>query len=707
MRGMILGATPGVMRPKMRPPLPYAGGQFSFSCTLGHCIPQDGTALAAVMTLNKKLGRTSTPQAGIDMAAVHLVNARNLPGLRPFVSTADLARHLGAVVVALTRMELTGYAGGGALGDTAIGIALGATAAQARPSASARAAFEAARMAAVPPNKPAPAQVRVTPKVSAEPTATRVRLTKAQIIRLQRALRAVKQKVTVDGKLGPQTLTAVRNWQVARGRISEVENTTYETIAVFYDALMERLTATASPASMPTASRSARPTAEVKRPPSVETKAREVVLPKGAAPVGDFSCKAGVCTAMSDQAAKTAIALQSMLLAFPPAVVRAFPAKFRVDGKLGPHTVQAVVAVLRAAAKREGRAIDEKELATLREAGAEGVAKNIDQILSRVTAEQKLQALAAAQGEQGGPGLTFKILKNGTAAGNEAFRCYSMALQVQLNRMGQRLGVDGVVGRNTVLSVNAVFGAAAQAQGKPWRAVDVRGIAEGLQTFISTAKTIADKAGAPAPDPRTMRAAIAKCRLETKQPVVDSRLFRGEPVVTPTAPPPPAPAPTVAQPVPRPDPRLAPNPIAADVDALKQEAVYRGLAQDEADAIAEQAVRAGANRPQLVAAFNTAIARKDAARDQYSAPAPTPPPNTEPRIIRDPGPPQEQQEEQAGEPAAPEPAAPQPTPPPEPAPPPAAAKDRTWQYILGGLAGLGVLTGGVGIYLATRKKGRR
>jgi lysozyme family protein len=705
---MIIGqALPrGIQRPAVAP---FGGGQFRFNCTLGTCLPADGVALAAVQTLNKKLGLAAPARSGLTMAHVHAVNGLGLPGLRTFVHTADLARHIGTVVQTLTfnRADLDGWG--------ALGAALG----EAPPSVSARAVFAAAQQAAraaeakrkgpptIPPSKQRPASVLVKPKQYIDDDVM-PRLSKAQIVALQRALTRAGHPTPADGKLGPKTLTAVRNWQAARGRISEVENTTYDTISVFYKSLMTELTR--GDAQAATGAQKPTPTGATKPVATANTQARQVVLPKGYAPVGDYGCKAGVCKPMSDQAAKTAVALQQLLLSFPPGVTRYYPAGFKVDGIIGAHTTDALKQVLRAAARRKGVSVDEK---LMKEITAANVVGNIDSYVSSLTSERQLQVAVAAQGATAGPGLVYKMSPKGTATGNEAFRCYGMALQVQLNRMNQRIALDGVIGQNTAASVNAVFGDAARKLGKPWVPLTVQGIANELQDMIKTAKSIADRSGAPAPDPRTMRMAVAKCKLESKQPVVDARLFQGEPVTTPTAPPSPVPAPPGTQPVPQIEKANVPDPFEEDLQSLKKEAVYRGLSPSQADEVVRGVRARGGGRPDVVGALNAAIQQREAAKDQYPANVPEPkyaePSGLLPEGAASPRVPVSAAGMAPAEPEGPIEA--------EPAMLPAAAerprhpdeiitsKDRTWMWIVGGLAGLGVIGGG--LYFATRKRARR
>jgi len=363
---------------------------------------------------------------------------------------------------------------------------------------------------------------------------------------LQGTLRAVGIKdgrglpPIVNGKFGPNTLAAVNNWMAAQRR----NPLTAGEVLASIDDLIASMRTTA-----PTVDRGQTPTAETRPIPTPETYQTVGRL------VGGFFCKptpiGTICKAQIAGVKQKVKQLQTLLNTFPGYIVRSYPRgkKIAIDGDIGPGTVEALKTVMMnsIARKRASAAPQLSDVAlpemAVEQITAEGIASRLDLVIRQVAEEVPLQKQVEAQ-SVGGKTIAapnWTVTTKGNIVGNNTFRCLVMALQVQLNRFGQRLTVEGTIGPNTTSSTNKILGSNLTA----------RSVASNLEDIVRRVKDIGDKQGLPQPPEDVAGRAFAKCALEVTQPASDSRVTTAGQVVTqPTLPPPVTPEPTDMQPMP-------------------------------------------------------------------------------------------------------------------------------------------------------------
>jgi lysozyme family protein len=583
---------------------PWYGG--TFNCSGGSCTPVDGRAHATVQNVNRLLGvRGRMVEDGFDMGTLRMVNGLIMAGhlrLRPFHSTSDLAAHAFDVLKALIRQpaaagQTPGFSGPfGAAGDDQA--------------------------------SPAPRQLQHEVRIN-EPPAAKVRMFQ-QLLRTAGARDDHGRAPKVDGKLGPSTLQAAINLQKTYGNpptpIAELRrrlrapsrepNALHDQLGLD-DAIAELKTLATSTMNKPQVPSG---TARVKSTVS------KLTPQKFTSGDGDFLCAAGVCQGRDEKTTGQIVALQQLLNSFPAAIVAQYPKgkPLVVDGKLGPSTLTAIKVVTRMRAASLHKAAP----ADLDQITPQLITSAIDKFTAGIAdALPELQHfVASATAQEVATVLrpTFHVVpKVGTAVGNRTFRCLVMALQTQANRLGQHLKVDGVLGQNTVASINKILG----------RSETAEEIASAIQARAVELRTAADHAGAPPPPAAAMKLAISKCAIESKQPVVDARLFKqGTQTVAvkaPTPAPPVVPTPTAAQPIPTPSAEHITIPP-EEIARLRAQAVGLGLTAMEADAVIRFVVGRGGTAPDLLQALQVAIDTKaqahEAAARAAAIPVPAPAP---------------------------------------------------------------------------------
>lgn len=360
-----------------------------------------------------------------------------------------------------------------------------------------------------------------------------------KVKQLQRALLAAGAKDSrsrppaVDGTLGPRTVEAVNYWNVlAKGTTAPA--ITREMIA----ANLDDLTAAIVRSNVPAA---------IKRPPAPA--AATAAAPHTAAdrtmPLvirGQFDCRSGVCTPASREAADKARALQKALNQLPPTIRGAM---IPVTGNIGSVTAAAYQRAMESAYRRQSLTPP----VPLSQRNEVWIAQNLDMALVDVIAEvgaafvpPQVPVPTVQPGATGAEPPAFQILPTGAATGNRPWKCMALSLQVQLNRLNQRLRPDGTIGINTQASVNKVLG-------QKW---SIREIARELPAVVALVQKTADAKGAPPAPSDTAALAAAKCSLETSSPAADARIFGPAAVAAPTPPPTPAPTAPTDQPLPVP-----------------------------------------------------------------------------------------------------------------------------------------------------------
>jgi len=362
-------------------------------------------------------------------------------------------------------------------------------------------------------------------RVRPSPTGAKVAPPQAKVAQLQRALIAARVPGVgkVDGKFGPKTHMAVNAWLATVGRHS------IEAAEVI--ANLDELIKAIEQAGISAGFKTPQPQGKKVEVPTA------VKAPSGAVQIGDFACRRGICVGMTPTAKLKATQFQTVLNSFPRQVVAQYPhaRKIGIDGKIGNDTVQAARVVVQASNARSGDTTSSEQIASYT---AETISDQIDKLLSSFTAELPLQKERYAGGISGQ--AVWTVTKKGNIVGNARFRCTVMALQVQLNRFGQNLVVEGVIGPNTLVSVQTVVG------GAKWT---LRLIAENLEALARKVKTLGDAKGYPPPRSDAGGKAFAKCSLEITQPVTDSRITTGGRIATgPTPAPPSKPTPEDEQP---------------------------------------------------------------------------------------------------------------------------------------------------------------
>lgn len=359
----------------------------------------------------------------------------------------------------------------------------------------------------------------------------------AQVKQLQTALRASGAKdargrlPAVTGKLDDSTVEATQTWNaLVMGTNSPLLNRTM--ILANLTGIINQI----ATHNVPHETQAARPQASM---PSASVVSTIKPLP---ANVGPFACMAGTCRPINEEAKQRAIALQWAINRLPAKARGGAP--LTQSGIIDAATLRAYRNAVTASAARNHttpapRAAD---LTTEWIASNLGVAINaITRDLAAVTQPAQVPTPKSPPGTPANVPV-FQIQHSGAATGNAIFRCAAMALQVQLNRLGQRLVVDGTIGENTRKSLEAL-------EKKPWT---IREIAESVMDLAKNISALADNHGAPAPPASVFAMAKAKCALETGSPLVDARYFAAGPVSVPTAAPPPTRTPTDMQPLPVP-----------------------------------------------------------------------------------------------------------------------------------------------------------
>lgn len=375
-----------------------------------------------------------------------------------------------------------------------------------------------------------------------------------KIIAFQNALRnagAVDDKGRLpiaDGVIGPSTLQAFNGLQSVYGR----QALTTAEIRGNLDYATQRITDKAvSDAVNPRQSR-----ATMTQAPTVASLASKKTL------VGDYVCKSGYCEGGNTVAKDKAIAFQKALNGFPPIVIAKFPGAhlLRLDGKIGRDTVNAFKIVLLATAARTAKGVDKEEMDRIT---PEMIVAGIEDFTVAVLKEQSEQQKIAAQIADRQPGVmpdksSWTLTAKGNAVGNRRFKCFVMALQVQLNRYGQRLAVEGVLGPNTIASLNRVLR----------MTLTIAGAADSLEALVTRVREKADAEKVPPPPATAGGQAYSKCLQEISQPATDARIpeehahvaAAGLPTPTATSPAPqPKPTPTKRQPLPGPPVHAAPT----------------------------------------------------------------------------------------------------------------------------------------------------
>lgn len=408
----------------------------------------------------------------------------------------------------------------------------------------------------------------------------------ARVARLQKALRAAGIRddrgklVAADGIFGKHTLAAVNNWRASQ----RVPAMTARQVIDSLDDLTEAIARFSVPAAQrtlrPEAARSAQPASI--RQPSEGTR------------VGEFVCAQGNCRPATQDAMVKARQLQTLLNQMPPHVVAAYPRgkPLRVDGIIGAATVTAMRAVIGAAEGRKKAEAAQRGEAPPSDAVSqatvtpESIASSIGPYIERTSAELLLQRQLAAG--QVASKSVWKVTSRGNVVGNNRFRCLAMGLQVQLNRFGQRLAVEGVIGPNTTTSVERVLG------GK-WTPST---IAANLEALAFQVKRLADEKGLPPPSPGAGGAAFAKCATEVTQPSTDARVIaispQGQQAVTrePTTAPPPTPTPTEQQPLPPPLTMPGPEAVESVAQEAEQAAMVMPMTPEAAGMVAQEQAQA-------------------------------------------------------------------------------------------------------------------
>ncbi len=462
---------------------PWRGGQFI--CRGGSCVAQDATAVSTTVNVLRQLGLHAAQEfdGGTLMRINQLIMAGELR-MRPLRSVEELAMSSFDVLKALIQRSSQSILFGDALGT------------------------------ALPVSKKTMAII------------TRPRVDANKVKQLQRALRAANAKYNgrlpvVDGKLGTNTIGALQSlWKRTRGVIPSVQDIT-DNIDGFIAEIEQTQMATVVKTAPSTATTRAKSTVK-----------QGAIVPKGAEEVGDFTCKNGVCVGNTEAARTKAMSLQNLLNAAGMTNDKAQP--LVADGKIGKNTAEAMKQLVRRVAALKGEILPTTTLSAYRpEVMVQGMAIVLDtvrQYLGRRTTEFETAKIAPPTGP-----LSYQVT-SGVATGNPVFRCYVMALQAQLNRLGQKIEVNGVLGQNTVLSVNAVM-----TKGNPaWKSLGVEQIAFSVEAIIVGVRQAAAAAGAPPIPESILNLAKTRCALEQTQPIVDARLFTSGAVVGPT----PAPAPT-------------------------------------------------------------------------------------------------------------------------------------------------------------------
>lgn len=377
---------------------------------------------------------------------------------------------------------------------------------------------------------------------------------------LQQALRRAGGKddrgllPVVDGKIGPSTTQAVNYIRLANpgGGMPPVDAVTLNQKQVL--AYIEPITAWIVKNAVPSINVVPKPITKTNPTPTI------LQQKQAATGAGDFSCVGQVCRPNDTASRNKAVSLQRLLNQFPPSVIKRFPKGQRigVDGVIGSDSQAAVRAVIVAQGERQNLHVDAAILASKT---PQYIATHLDEAIGFVTKELAEQlkpvaprapVIALPPDHPAANSLVFHILTSGPGTGNavgdEKFRCMAMAMQAQLNRLGQKLGVDGVIGKNTLASVAKVLKV---------RLSDlaIRDVARDLEQYVVRVREAADRAGAPAPPRATMKAALDKCKIEKTQPVVDGRYFAGTLLPIATLAPPSTPTKPTEQPLP-----VAPSP---------------------------------------------------------------------------------------------------------------------------------------------------
>lgn len=372
----------------------------------------------------------------------------------------------------------------------------------------------------------------------------------AKVAQLQAALRAAGARDAhaelpiVDGIMGPSTLSALNNLQSAFGR----QPLTRAQVLNNIDFAISQVIAKATP------------TMETPDPPTAVAMPKQggaVTAPVPLMDIGEFRCAKGICSPIATKTRARVVAFQQLLNAFPKLIVDRFPKGGPVEthsGKIGPETVGAFRVVVLARAARLRVPLESLNLPAL-------TAENLAFQLDEVTAQLKAEREALAKSLVPGGGATDKPVAKiddmaNTAIGNRPFRCWVMALQVQLNRFGQGIVIEGVIGPNTVASVNTVMGLD----------LDARAVAGSVKSLTELVQKKAREQAVPEPPADAGGDAYSKCEMEITQPATDARLLplpkapaaRGssrrtrKAVRAPVAAPAPVATPTVEQPLPQP-----------------------------------------------------------------------------------------------------------------------------------------------------------
>jgi lysozyme family protein len=398
-----------------------------------------------------------------------------------------------------------------------------------------------------------------------------------KVLALQKALRAAgltdadHLPIVADGVFGKRTLEAVNKWLISRGRTP--------TTAVDIRQNIEEITLAIADVSVPLAAKTAKPDA-ARRPVGVAAAA-----PRVGVIAGDFTCTTKLCRAKTLEAKAKAINLQKLLNQFPQAIITLYKDSRRVaaDGIIGPATVEAVKAVLKVAAARQGLQLSQAELSALTLENV-AIATSAEEIHKKINAELIEQRKLSAVGGKLADESVWRVDKKGNIVGNNHFRCLVMALQVQLNRWDQQLKVEGVIGPNTIASVAAVVGGT-------WTKAMV---AENLMPLIDRVRKLAEEKNMPPPRIEAGGKAFSKCVLETTQPVTDARVTpEGQTVPGPTVPPAPRATATEDQ------PPIPPPVVTSPRVAVAATAAAGGGPVEQAEAAEAARAAAAAVRPTL------------------------------------------------------------------------------------------------------------
>jgi lysozyme family protein len=340
-----------------------------------------------------------------------------------------------------------------------------------------------------------------------------------------------------DGILGPETIATLNALQGKYGK----KPLSAKQIRLDLDEIIKAIAEKGITPAATTVRPAASPRAKDNVASVIQKNPKILKIPPGTKAVNDFGCNETVCYPGTNEAKTKAVALQKLLNRLPAPVRAQYPnAKpLSEDGKIGPGTAEAVRVVLRESSKRQ-RKLPSAEIANVTH---EAIASNIDSFFNSVAQEKPLLEEAYAVP----PGSHFRILANGNAVGDPWFTCMAMALQAQLNRMGQNLRIDGTIGRNTADSFNVLAQKTEQGANKLFT---IPAIAREIESSVLLARDIADRAGAPPPPRSTLLTAVKKCGLESKKPVADARFWGGVLVRAPIPAPTPTPTPAPAQPAP-------------------------------------------------------------------------------------------------------------------------------------------------------------